>query len=108
MRAVSGVTRPGSPIRTKVYMMPDSAAVQATMPFGGSPGVAGYFDGDMRGPYAVMTRSATGESFGLAAQTVLFHELSHQFMFRFFPAAYPTWYVEGFADFYGTMTIDRN
>lgn len=107
MRAVSGVTRPGSPIRTKVYMMPDSAAVQATMPFGGSPGVAGYFDGDMRGPYAVMTRSDTGESFGLAAQTVLFHELSHQFMFRFFPAAYPTWYVEGFADFYGTMTIDQ-
>jgi len=106
MRTLAGVKQPGSPVRTKVFMMNSSAAVQATMPFGGGSGVAGYFDGDIRGPYAVMTRSDSGEEFALGAETVLFHELSHQFMFRFFPAAYPSWYVEGFADFYGTMTID--
>lgn len=105
LRTISGVTRLGSPVRTKVYMMKTSGAVQDTMPFGGGGGVAGYFSGDMRGPFAVMTRSDEGETFGLAAQTVLFHELSHQFMFRYFPAAYPSWYVEGFADFYGTMQI---
>lgn len=105
MRFCAGVTRPDSPIKTRVYLVEDSKKVQATMPFGGSDGIAGYFDGSMRGPYAVMGRSDEGGQYGLSSQTVLFHELSHQFMFRFFPAAYPSWYTEGFADFYGTMFI---
>ena len=38
-------------------------------------------------------------------QTVIFHEYAHQFMFLHTHGVYPTWYVEGFAEFYGTTLI---
>lgn len=103
-RFLYNVKRPSSPIRVKVFMLRNDAAVQATLPFGGG-GVAGFYNDVARGPYAVMTRSDTGQDDGLKAQQVLFHELTHHFMFQYFPAAYPTWFVEGFADFNGTMQI---
>lgn len=39
------------------------------------------------------------------AQIILFHEYTHYFMFKYFPAAYPAWYVEGFAEVYSTTTF---
>lgn len=39
---------------------------------------------------------------GLDAQTILFHEYAHHFMMQYFAAAYPAWYVEGFAELYST------
>lgn len=38
----------------------------------------------------------------LSAETILFHEYVHHFMMQYFPAAYPAWYVEGFAEVYAT------
>jgi tetratricopeptide (TPR) repeat protein len=39
----------------------------------------------------------------LDPQSVLFHEYAHHFMFQHFPAAYPTWYIEGFAETAATI-----
>lgn len=36
----------------------------------------------------------------------LFHEYAHHFMMQYFPAAYPPWYVEGFAEFMMNTRID--
>lgn len=33
--------------------------------------------------------------------SVLKHEYVHSFMLQHFPATYPSWYIEGFAEFYG-------
>lgn len=41
----------------------------------------------------------------LDAETILFHEYAHHFMMQHFPAAYPAWYIEGFAELYGTTQI---
>lgn len=38
----------------------------------------------------------------LGAETILFHEYVHHFMMQYFPAAYPAWYIEGFAEVYAT------
>jgi len=38
-------------------------------------------------------------------QVVLFHEYTHHFMLRSFPAAYPSWYVEGFAEVNSTLKL---
>jgi tetratricopeptide (TPR) repeat protein len=38
----------------------------------------------------------------LNSRIILFHEYTHYFMFKYFPAAYPAWYVEGFAEVYAT------
>lgn len=34
---------------------------------------------------------------------ILFHEYTHHFMWQHMPNAYPTWYVEGFAEYFATV-----
>lgn len=97
LRFVSGVKRPPSPVRVKVYMVNDVDAVQHSL-YAGGEGILGYYDTGRRGPFAVMPR-------GRDAENVLFHEYAHHFMFQYFPATYPTWYTEGFAEYYGTARI---
>jgi hypothetical protein len=40
------------------------------------------------------------------SQAILFHEYAHQFMFLNGAQKYPAWFVEGFAEYYGTVQID--
>lgn len=80
----------------------------------GSPGVAGFYI--PRAAYSVAFTPireyrATGsaeriEGRGkLTAETVLFHEYTHHFMLRSFPATYPGWYIEGFAEVNSTIEL---
>ena len=114
LRFMTGTTETPSPARISVFLVADSAAVQATMPYGG--GVAGYYSTVKRGAFAIMSRSNDGNGNGskgdtakdgLNAQQILFHELTHHFTFQYFPATYPVWYTEGFADYIGSMSIER-
>jgi tetratricopeptide (TPR) repeat protein len=38
--------------------------------------------------------------------SVLLHEYTHHFMYQHFPAAYPTWYSEGFAETAATIVLN--
>lgn len=99
------VDQPSSPQKLKIYLMKNMAAVQDTMG-GGGGGVAGYYNASARGPMAVSLRSGTGkEAYDLSWSQVLFHEYAHHLMNQYYSAAYPTWYSEGFADYYGTTKI---
>lgn len=42
----------------------------------------------------------------LGAETVLKHEYVHYFMMQHFPAAYPRWYVEGYAEMLATLRLN--
>lgn len=44
------------------------------------------------------------ENFSMA---IMFHEYSHIFMFNKMGANFPPWYVEGFAEYYGSMRINE-
>jgi tetratricopeptide (TPR) repeat protein len=44
----------------------------------------------------------------LDSEGILFHEYAHSFMLQHFPAAYPAWYVEGFAEVYSTAKFLDN
>lgn len=44
----------------------------------------------------------------LKPEVVLFHEYTHHFMLRNFNAAYPSWYVEGFAELNSTIDLRDN
>lgn len=44
----------------------------------------------------------------LRPEVVLFHEYTHHFMLRNFSAAYPSWYVEGFAELNSTIELRDN
>jgi tetratricopeptide (TPR) repeat protein len=99
LRAYHGVKAPHSPVKLKVYLLPNISAVEKAA---GSEGVAGYYVTDARGLMMVGTRDDR-RSARLSAESILLHEYTHHFMFQYFPAAYPTWYSEGFAEFWGAV-----
>lgn len=75
-------------------------------------GVAGFYIPRAGGSVAfVPARSEIGESrtndpaTELNSLTVLYHEYAHYFMLNNFPATYPSWYVEGFAELYGNIEL---
>jgi tetratricopeptide (TPR) repeat protein len=41
----------------------------------------------------------------LDPKSVLFHEYAHHFMFKYFPAGYPSWYIEAFAETVATIDL---
>ncbi|AQR73258.1 hypothetical protein [Sphingomonas sp. LM7] len=113
LRYLSGATAPSSSVKVTVFLVSDLAALEATRPFGGG-GIAGYYNTTLRGPFTIMSRNkikgsrgSRGEVFvaDMDPQQILFHELTHHFMYQYFPAAYPTWYSEGFAEYLGALEI---
>lgn len=71
--------------------------------------VAGFYQGHVEGSVAFTPRySGNGNKLDLSAQIVLFHEYSHHVMLANFSAAYPEWFVEGFAEFNSTARFDKD
>ncbi len=104
LRTYHGVTADPSPNRLRVFLMPTIHGVQRY-----APGAAGFYIRRARGPMMVGTRrnlSARGTS--IDPESVLLHEYTHHFMYQYFPATYPTWYSEGFAEFWGATRLLEN
>lgn len=108
LRTYHKVTAPPAAIKLKVYLLPSVAAVGKAA---GNSAVAGYYVSDARGLMMVGTnstqvwrsgdpRSAQG-MVDIDPESILLHEYTHHFMYQYFPATYPTWYSEGFAEFWG-------
>lgn len=66
-------------------------------------GIAGFYIPRLEPVAFVPSRDPAGRQSDLDAATILFHEYVHHFMFRYFPGAYPSWYVEGIAELYSTI-----
>jgi hypothetical protein len=61
--------------------------------------VAGYYSSNDGRIYAVVNNQSIG------GDVVLFHEYAHHFMFQMRSNAYPSWFVEGFAEYYATAEV---
>ena len=107
LRAMHGVTRDPPPVPLKVFLMRNAEAVARSLPYPAF-GVNGYYENNARGPMIVGTRTQGGGYSGMDPEVVLQHEYAHHFMFSYFPATYPTWYTEGFAEFWGTARLNDN
>jgi tetratricopeptide (TPR) repeat protein len=115
LRTYHQVTKPASPIKLKVYLLPTIPAVGRMIE---SEGVAGYYIPDARGLMMVGTHATARQlsndartaraDVEIDAESILLHEYTHHFMYQYFPAAYPTWYSEGFAEFWGATDILKN
>jgi hypothetical protein len=62
--------------------------------------IAGFYSATNEGVYAMALRDG-----GLGEDDVMFHEYAHHFMLENFPAAYPAWFVEGWAEYFMTTEI---
>ncbi len=104
LRAYHGVTSPPSPNRLRVFLMPTISGVQRY-----APGAAGFYIRRARGPMMVGTRrNLAARATAIDPESILLHEYTHHFMYQYFPAAYPTWYSEGFAEFWGATRLLDN
>jgi hypothetical protein len=73
-----------------------------------NPNIAGFYTTSDRSAYAFLSRGGKDNKFDMGAEEVLFHEYTHHFMLHHFPAAYPSWYVEGFAEFFSVVKFPKN
>ena len=97
------ITDEDSSQRLMIFLLSSSDEVQRAMGGGkDARNVAGFYAGMVSGSLAVVDRRQSGEKDSLDGDAVLFHEYAHHFMLHYFPAAYPAWYIEGFAEFMAT------
>ncbi len=94
-----------TPIKLTIYYLPDENGVRA-LTKGWAKNAAGFFASRLEGSFAVAHRNRADSDFDLDGGAVLLHEYGHYFMKRYASFAYPSWYVEGFAEFVSTTTID--
>ncbi|MBA4088023.1 MAG: hypothetical protein C0491_09510 [Novosphingobium sp.] len=103
VRQMFGIPDDPNAMPLPIYLLPNKAAVGAMYKV---PEVAGFFSHDIEGRFIVSHREVAMSELELGAQTTLFHEYAHFLMFRNFRFAYPSWYVEGFAEYLSTVEFD--
>jgi tetratricopeptide (TPR) repeat protein len=104
MRLATGLSSDVQPVKVRIYELGNEGDVQAA--FGGGPeGLAGFYSSNVLGPYAVTERSVVMGQGVFNADLVLHHEYAHHFMLQYFPAEYPAWYSEGFAELIGATKM---
>jgi hypothetical protein len=97
--------RPDAPGgRVTIYELPNATALRRVMNAAGS-NADGVYRADATGALALTSRAATSDSW---SDFVLLHEYAHHFMLQNFTAAFPKWYVEGFAEFVATTRFDKD
>ena len=90
------------PNRLTIYLVPRAADAGRLATGESGSSIAGFYSADLDGSYAVSNREVIEFKGTSAAQQTLFHEYTHHFMKRYFGAAFPAWFIEGFAEFYST------
>jgi len=89
-------------MKLTIYVLDTSGDVRSA--YGDNAGnVGGFYVAAAGGAMAVVPRATGGIQ---SSDIVLRHEYAHHLMMQYFPAAYPLWYVEGFADFLSTARFD--
>lgn len=94
--------------RLRIYVLENAAAVRRLCR-SSCRDVLGFYRPRIGGSVAYTARRVgDGSKFDLDAETVLFHEYAHHFMYANFNSAYPAWYSEGFAEFNSTARFERD
>ena len=84
--------------KLEIFLADGLADMRRAQP-GISASIGGYYSSNNGRIHAVaITHSRI-------ADDVIFHEYGHHFMFQMAASAYPAWFVEGFAEYYGTIII---
>lgn len=96
LRALHGVDGGPTGRPLPIYLTPSELDLRRVRP--GLTNVNGFYSASVGDVFAVMSTDG-GEDQG---RRVLFHEYTHHFMAQHAPAAYPSWLVEGYAEYFMT------
>lgn len=101
LRRVTGTPADVPPVKVRVILLDTADQVKKAYR-GHDPDVVGFYTVNMQGPIAVSERGSVDDEGDWGPDVTLFHEYAHHFMLEYFPATYPAWYVEGFAEIAST------
>jgi tetratricopeptide (TPR) repeat protein len=108
LRVRFNLTEADEPNRLTIYLVP--RGVDAGRLVTGKSGsfIAGWYRPDPEGSYAISHRENVVIKGTPQSQQTLFHEYSHHFMKRYAGAAFPAWFIEGFAEYYSTVDFTKD
>jgi hypothetical protein len=98
LRLLTGTAAPPAPNKLAVYLV-HGREMQTIEPVG--DGIGGFYRSS---PDGVLIVADENQNWASNEDDTLLHEYAHHFMMQYHPAPYPTWYVEGFAEY--VMTVD--
>ena len=101
LRMLTGTTAQPSPNKLHLYFVRSYGQLSQVYPV--SQGIGGFYSASPDGIVAVIDHSWRQDY--MTHEEVLLHEYAHHFMLQYFPAAYPTWYLEGFAEYVATTRL---
>ena len=93
---------PTSTSRVTLYVLRDEQQVQTVTGIGS---IAGVYFGRASGPTAFASGQPKRNRWDLDGRTVIFHEYLHHLMLQDATGSYPTWMVEGYAEFFAPAEI---
>ena len=111
VRALTGNTKEPGIAKVRIFELRDMGMLNRWM---GAYGVGGFYTNNDMGPYLFTIRQnlkrqntirKTENSDLVWGPQVRQHEYLHHYMYQYFNANYPSWYSEGFAEYYGSMTF---
>lgn len=106
IRMATNISDDIQPVKVRVYEVDGMNDVQKALGIDGTSGIAGFYTSNSLGPYLVTPHSIdSGIDPEFTAAIVLHHEYAHHLMLQYFPVAYPSWYVEGFAELIGASKV---
>lgn len=89
--------------RLRIYFLKN---VDQLVDLTGGYGILGQYIGRASGTYAFVSKIKGKDERDFNSDIVFFHEYAHHLMLQNWAAALPTWFVEGFAEFFGTAKIN--
>lgn len=104
MRMATGFAGDIEPVKVRIYEVDERSDVDRALGLHNS-GVAGFYDSNFLGPFLVTPRRTNADDKYFTRELVLQHEYAHHFMLQYFPAVYPDWYTEGFAELIGSSQL---
>ncbi|MGE0741644.1 MAG: hypothetical protein AB7O98_09900 [Hyphomonadaceae bacterium] len=102
LRRLTNATAERSPTKLEIYLFNGPGQFQEAFPGVGSS-VRGLYTA---GPDLIAAFAIFRDRYGMDAQDILFHEYAHHFMYQHFSNPYPSWYIEGFAEFVATTEFE--
>jgi len=103
LRQLTGTTGGAPRARVSIYLVDDARDFERLR--GNSVGFDGFYTATPNTIAAFVDRSDTAHE--ARAQSVMFHEYAHHFMFAHQPASYPAWYIEGLASYWETARFSN-
>lgn len=104
LHEITGAARPETPVKLTIHLLRNHYDLLTVWPTAGQS-ILGFYTYQPESVSAFAIYNDSGWE-GVAQQT-LFHEYTHHFMMQYFRTAYPSWYVEGFAEYLSTVEFTR-